>query len=250
LTLTPPRRSDTARRLRDLLRDQILSGTYRADGLPSEPELTRMLGASRNAVRDALALLSDEGLVERLRGVGTLTLSPKASHRVDRAWGMTTSAQPQGSGAGVGRELLFRSVRPAGDVVSEALQVARTSQVAVIERRTTIAGRPAGVWTDYLALTIAPGLQDLPDEDVTNLYTALELRLGLQIGRQETSIEAVPADAAVEELLEVSPGTPLLLLRRTVFLADGRKVDVGFGRFRGDALVLTSVRHRTPVDLT
>lgn len=54
------------------LREGMLNGKYTAgQKLPSENELTRELGISRQTVRQAMLLLEREGLTERVRGSGT-----------------------------------------------------------------------------------------------------------------------------------------------------------------------------------
>jgi len=69
--------------LRDLLRAAILSGSLvdARGALPSEAALILQFETSRNIVRDALGLLRDEGLVERLQGAGTFVASGKVNHR-------------------------------------------------------------------------------------------------------------------------------------------------------------------------
>lgn len=53
------------------LRDYILHNDLRAgDGLPSEGELARRLGVSRNSVREAVKALSSLGILETRRGLG------------------------------------------------------------------------------------------------------------------------------------------------------------------------------------
>jgi GntR family transcriptional regulator len=63
---TPIRRprADQARLVADVLRHQIHAGGY-PDGLPSEADLATEFFVSRNAVREALATLKDEGLIDR-----------------------------------------------------------------------------------------------------------------------------------------------------------------------------------------
>lgn len=54
------------------LRDQILDGTLAAgDRLESEPKLGERYGVSRQTVRQAIALLEKEGMVNRVQGSGT-----------------------------------------------------------------------------------------------------------------------------------------------------------------------------------
>src|SRR5215475_15520671 len=61
----------------DRLRDQIDTGTLQpGERLPSEPDLVRQFDASRNTVRLALALLTNQGLVVTRQGLGTFVSEP------------------------------------------------------------------------------------------------------------------------------------------------------------------------------
>lgn len=61
--------------LYDLLRERITAGAYPVgDLLPTEESLCRDLDASRYAVREALARLETEGLIQRRRGSGSRVL--------------------------------------------------------------------------------------------------------------------------------------------------------------------------------
>src|SRR3569623_1163060 len=57
-------RADQARLVADVLRHHIHDGGY-PEGLPTEADLSAEFGVSRNAVREALATLKDEGLIDR-----------------------------------------------------------------------------------------------------------------------------------------------------------------------------------------
>ncbi len=59
-------------RVRDQLYGEIHSGHFSpGQALPTEARLAEMLGMSRQTVRQALAQLEDEGIIERVRGRGT-----------------------------------------------------------------------------------------------------------------------------------------------------------------------------------
>jgi GntR family transcriptional regulator len=61
----------------DRLRDQISSGKYGpGERLPSEPDLIGEYQASRNTVRLAIALLTNQGLVVTRQGLGTFVQQP------------------------------------------------------------------------------------------------------------------------------------------------------------------------------
>jgi GntR family transcriptional regulator len=53
-------RADRARRVADVLRQQIHAGAY-PDGLPTEQELAAEFFVSRNTIREALGILKNEG---------------------------------------------------------------------------------------------------------------------------------------------------------------------------------------------
>ena len=69
MTLAAVVRSELADGVADRIRDAILAGEYApGDALPSERELSRQLGANRTTVREGLAQLEHQGLVERRQG--------------------------------------------------------------------------------------------------------------------------------------------------------------------------------------
>ena len=77
--LTPPRKpaQPRYRQIAALLRKRITSGKLKpGDSLPTEMDLCATFSISRHTARDALRLLSDDGLIERRRGAGTIVAEP------------------------------------------------------------------------------------------------------------------------------------------------------------------------------
>lgn len=68
-----------------VMRREISKGTYRRhDRLPSSRQLAETYGVARNTLRDALAQLQDEGLLETRPGSGTyVTFQPQNEFTVD-----------------------------------------------------------------------------------------------------------------------------------------------------------------------
>lgn len=61
----------------DRIKDDIQNGVYREnEQLPSEFELSKMMGVSRTALREALSILQEENVIVRRHGVGTF-VNPK-----------------------------------------------------------------------------------------------------------------------------------------------------------------------------
>ncbi|MFD3563259.1 GntR family transcriptional regulator [Streptomyces sp. NPDC058686] len=93
---TPPR-AERARRVADTLRQQITSGVYAQGMLPDERRLGHALGATRNVIRESLALLADEGLIIRRRGVGTRVVTAKYGHGLERLTGLAETLVDHGT---------------------------------------------------------------------------------------------------------------------------------------------------------
>ncbi len=67
-------------RVHEVLRGQITDGSYKpGDRLPSELQLTRDFGVSRTVVREAIAALRADLLVEPRQGAGVFVIDPPAN---------------------------------------------------------------------------------------------------------------------------------------------------------------------------
>jgi GntR family transcriptional regulator len=76
------------RLLADDLRTAIAEGRYsQGDLLPTELELCAAHHVSRHTARDALRLLSDEGLIARKRGAGTVVIATREAGPFSQNWG-------------------------------------------------------------------------------------------------------------------------------------------------------------------
>jgi GntR family transcriptional regulator len=99
--------------LAQLLRELIRSGDLvPGDRVPSEPQLARKYSVSRDTAQRALAMLADEGLITRRRGVGSIVASVELVTEVTARPGtrisarLPTSAEQQATRAGMWVPLL------------------------------------------------------------------------------------------------------------------------------------------------
>lgn len=238
----PGRRADVARWVRDTLRSQIMDGAFgglaaTAPALPPETRLAAELGVSRNAVREALSLLRDEGLVTRTPGVGTVVSGAKLGQRLDRLEGLAESLA--GHKLPASNTVLSVREATASTFVARKLRLAEASPVLFVERLRSAGGLPLSLDTSYLRPAAISGLlhADLVQMDI---FTLLESELGLTLGWAEVTTEAVAADRPTAKLLKVGPGSPLLLVHRLTHLDDGTPFDLEAIRYRGDRVRLTT----------
>jgi GntR family transcriptional regulator, transcriptional repressor for pyruvate dehydrogenase complex len=113
--------------------------------LPSENALAAHFGVSRAAVREAIAMLKAEGLVETLQGSGAYVRAPDAASHDDALDGLTR--------ASVGSLLDLIEVRRVmeGEIAAKAAATRTPAQLAAIDealarlRRAQLDGRPGVV---------------------------------------------------------------------------------------------------------
>ncbi|MEJ8636716.1 GntR family transcriptional regulator [Streptomyces sp. MS2.AVA.5] len=233
-------RADRARQLADLLRHQVRTGGFPGGALPLEGAIGEEYRVSRNTVRQALDLLRTEGLIERQPGVGTVVVSEKYSHGLDRLQGLAETLHEHGD--------VTNEVRTVGPVTAPApvarrLGLGEHSDVLCIERLRRLNGLPLSLDLTYVPMDLGTGLLGC-DLEHTDVFRLLETLAGQPLGTAEITLEAVNADAHSAAVLEAPRGSAVLMLERLTHLADGRPVDLEFIRFRGDRIAMSGLLHR------
>ncbi|GGQ76050.1 GntR family transcriptional regulator [Couchioplanes azureus] len=228
------RRADRARQVADVLRHQVLAGAFPGGQLPREAQLCRDFDVSRNTVREALALLAGEGLVERCPGVGTTVLTEKYAHGLHRLMGLGETMHAQGQITNDVRTAAL--IRPPA-AVAQRLAVSGDEPVVYLERLRRLDGAPLSLDLTYLPRDIGEPLlaADLAGQDI---FVLIERLARQPLGTADVSFEAVNADPHSAALLDSPPGAALLMVERLTRLADGRPVDLEWIRFRGDRLTM------------
>jgi GntR family transcriptional regulator len=234
-------RSDRARQVADVLRHQLLGGAFGAGPLPGEEALGQEFGASRNTVREALALLRAEGLVERVPGVGTTTVASKVPHGLHRLMGLAETLREHGE---ITNEVRATALLRPPSAVAGRLRVPDGEQVVYVERVRRLNGVPVSLDLTYLPRDVGEPLlaEDLARRDIFGL---IEQIAGQPLGHAEVTFEAVNADPHSAALLETGERAALLMVERLTHLADGRPVDLEWIRFRGDRLTMRGELRRT-----
>jgi GntR family transcriptional regulator len=224
-------RADRARQVADVLRRQVLAGAYST--LPNEEALGREFGVSRNTVRDALAALAAEGLVNRVQGIGTVvTGEQRYPHALSRLSGLAEELREHGT--------VLNEVRATGVITAPPLIAARLGQAEVVyvERLRRLNGTPLSLDLTYLTREVGEAV--LADDLVrTDIFTLIERHAGQPLSGGSLTVEAVNADPHTAALLGVAPGSALLAAERLACLADETPVDYEYIRIRGDRLVLS-----------
>ncbi|OBF03545.1 GntR family transcriptional regulator [Mycobacterium sp. 852002-10029_SCH5224772] len=226
-------RANRARRVADVLRQQIHAGTY-PDGLPAELELAAEFSVSRNTVREALAVLKHEGLIDRAPKVGTHVAQRKYAHGLDALLGLKETFKDLGD---VRNEVRAAMAVTAPPSVARRLRLRPGEQAVFVERLRYLGDLPLSLDLTYLAPDIGRQVLNHP-LDAEDLFALIEQVSGQRLGSAALALEAIPADAHSAATLQVPDGAALLMLERLTSLADGTPVDLEYIRMRGDRITM------------
>lgn len=131
--------------------------------LPSEPDLSKSLGISRTTLRQALALLQDDGVVKNIRGKGNFIVK---SHS-DKPIGLETIGHPvyKCSADTIDEVRMELRIEPSTDYFNQTLEK-KTAAVVLIDRWYKSQGNPAAYsFTLFPIETISKFNIDLNDYD-------------------------------------------------------------------------------------
>jgi GntR family transcriptional regulator len=226
-------RADQARLVADVLRHQIHAGGY-PDGLPAEPDLAAEFFVSRNTVREALATLKSDGLIDRGPKVGTHVAIRKYDHGLDALVGLKETFKGYGDIRNEVRASMWVSAPPS---VANRLRLAPGEQVLFIERLRYLGDLPLSLDMTYLAPDVGAAVVQHALE-TNDVFALIEQVTSQRLGTASLAVEAVPADAHSAAILQVPDGAAVLLLERLTHLDDGRPVDLEYIRMRGDRITL------------
>ncbi len=225
------------RQLTQLLRGQISSGAI-ADGarLPSEARLGEQYGVSRITIRQALADLERQGLLERAPGKGTFVRRrPRPIEGLTRLSGFSETAAAAGLEAGY--QVLAAEERDVAPEIAERLTLPEP-RAYVVERVLLANGAPVGMHASaiprWLAEQVRPGALSAEHLAHASLYAAIE-SAGVVLLRAIESLEPAFAGDDHGRRLELEPTALVQRVRRTVYDAEGRPVIYEADTYRPDA---------------
>lgn len=254
-------------RIADELRQSIRAGELRpGDRLPSETKLAEDHRRSVPTIRDALRLLQDEGLIEKLHGRGNFVRKPRTTvlRTNDRhQWEKDRAREPEGerlktrstehdTGLKVD-DLVFHAAYREIEADKELADVFDVPEGTVLLERTfrtryAAENAPFTLVTSYLVRALVeanPDLLDAANEPWPGGTQSQLHTVGIELDRIEERVTARPPTPEEAEELELPPGTSVLLLRKTSYDIDGRAVEMSDVTLPGDR---TEMHFTTPLE--
>jgi GntR family transcriptional regulator len=220
----------------DDLRARISSGELApGDAVPTEGQLAEQWQTSRGPIRNALAELRLEGLIETARGRPARVASRKAGQAVDVSIPFTRWARDLGGEPGARTQEL--ALHRASAAVAADLGIAEGDHVVDVVRLRLLDGRPTMLERLTYIEAVGRMLFDA-DLDAVSITEFLASR-GVETADVDHEIDAVAADPLDASLLEIEHGAPLLRLHRVARDGTGRTFETSDERYRSDIVRFT-----------
>ncbi|MCO0597877.1 GntR family transcriptional regulator [Peribacillus butanolivorans] len=185
-----------------LLREEILNGEYKqGEFIPSETELMKTFATTRGTVRNAISLLVNDGLVQQVRGKGTLVLLRPLKYNITNFGGFTDYLNIRNE-VGVSKVLDQSIVSLEGKsfyklIRARGVKKGGTTTYLMID-------------TSILPVDLFPGL-DQYDFEKESLYQVLREKYLIYPKRTEIALSPVSIDKQTREILQVHENEHALL---------------------------------------
>lgn len=191
------------------LKDGVFSASER---LPSEVELSERLGVSRTVIRDALSDLEREGLIERVRGIGTVINREivRLNNRLDLK--IEYNELIRDTGYRPVTDSIQIRIEPSDDELAEKLQIDAGAEVIVCEKRILAGDIPVIYSIDYLPVALFDGMNYSDIDWSSPVFDILDRYCGLIVVTDIAKVCATNASPAIRQKLSVKDGDALMML--------------------------------------
>ena len=228
----------------DGLRKLIQSGVFPA-GCPLPPErvLCESYGVSRMTLRQATAILDQEGLIISHRGRGTFVAHSRLRKQQYELRSFTEEVRARG-GRPESRMISFEEVRPSAEA-REFFNISEGQKIYQIERLRLDNGIPLALEQAQLPQVLCPWLNRF-DLAANSLYRVLEESYGLTLGNCLEEISAAMPSPSERKLLQLAKNAAVLVIRRRTFTDIGQPLELTRAAYNGDlySAIVQSVRPR------
>jgi len=220
--------------LANILRERISKGEWKArQPIPSERRLEKLFSVSRTTIRQAIDLLVRQGFLYREHGRGTFVSPQKLQKGISELTSFTEDMKRRGIVPGQ-KILEIGQVQPPAEVRSRLELPAGCAGILRIERLRLGDGVPMGLQISYYILPAGQTITLEELEEYGSIYRILQEKFHLIPTEADEILEVALATRREASLLQIKPGSPLLLSERTTYAQDRRMIEFVKILYRGD----------------
>lgn len=213
----------------DLFADIKTKKLAEGDLLPSDQKLVMRYAVSRETVRKAVRLLSNEGYIQTIRGKGSLILN---TERLNFPISSIESYREVAEANGLDAENNLIAIQDHVVVPEKLLFGSPGMHAQMILRKRTIDDVPVTLDYDYINEQVIPEVPAVAAQ--YSLFSYFEKNLNLKIDYAVKHITIEPAGDDDCVYLGINQGTPMVVVRSETHLADNRILGYTESRHRAD----------------
>lgn len=209
--------------LKEIINEGIINGEWGiGDLVPSENQLCRMYGVSRNTAQRALDELVREGILTRRQGVGTFVTAPRIEQALSEFYSFSDAVVAHGHKHTV--KVLSLSVEKASAKQARALNIETETPIYALTRLRFVNDVPFILETSYIAEKLVPDLDRFDFENVS-LYKTLTKSYRIYVTKAREFFEPVLINKMESQLLKVDEATPAILLERIAYSSNDEVIE-------------------------
>ncbi|HEY9088500.1 MAG TPA: GntR family transcriptional regulator [Anaerolineaceae bacterium] len=226
--------------LANIIRERIITGELEQHKpIPSERQMEEIYSVSRTTVRQALDLLERQGYVYREHGRGTFVSPQKLQKRISDLTSFSEDMKQRGIEPGQ-KILEIGLVEPPEGVCRKLELTFPHEPILRITRLRLGDGTPMGLQTSYYLLPDGCEITTAELEVYGSVYNLLEEKLHIVPTEADETLEVALATPNEAALLQIKPGSPLLLSERTTYSQNRRVFEFVKILYRGDRYIYTA----------
>jgi DNA-binding GntR family transcriptional regulator len=224
------------------LRRDVRDGKFKPDNrLPAETALAERFRVSPITLRNAIAVLRAEGLIESRHGVGTFV---RESHRLQRRsrdrYGRARTDQ-QLLTSHLRHEIVFAGRAPVPQTIAEVMDLEAGAEVVVRRRHLydKVTGRPEEVGASYIPVDIAGDtFLEKPTRVPKALFLCIEDLAGKRYATARDHWIARAPTAEEAAALELPTGAPVMHVIHVARAEDGTLLEVSESVWPADRIMV------------
>jgi len=205
-------------RLADLLRSEIAQLNIH-DPIPGERALAERFGTSRVTIRQALALLQDDGVIYTVHGAGSFVAPARLTKQMKL---LSFTQEMKQRGLKVSTKLISVALIEDDEKVTDDF-IVLSEPAYRIERLRIGDNEPLSFEISYINQSTAPGL--LEDDLTKSLYFILESKYGQEVYSADEHLTPVIVDKYIAKLMKIPAGSAAIRIQRTGYNIRGEEVE-------------------------
>ena len=210
------------------------------DQLPSETDIAKTLGVSRNTLREAYVELENQGVIVRRHGIGTfVSRSPMIRDSLNDF--LPFAQMIKESGFTPGFKTLSMKYEKTTIDVHEKFSSIPSTKIFCIKRVVLADKQPAIYIEDFI--NPSPEFKDIKWENFDgNMVQFLSASLSISLHHIQSHIRAAALSPDVSKYIELETGTPVLNVRSTIFKQNNQPIAYSKICFNSNIIELNIVR--------